>query len=137
MIDEIDKKILQVLKNDSRKQWKEIGEIVHMTGQAVSARIRKMEDIGIIKKFTIEVNEISLGNLIQSFVVITMKTTNHSGLQTMLKTYECVKEIYRITGVGCYLIKISAADQQEFDMLLENILIYGNYTVVTSMDKIL
>lgn len=57
MIDEIDLQILQLLKENSRLQWKEIGEIIHMTGQGVAARIRKMEALGVIEKYTLQLND--------------------------------------------------------------------------------
>ncbi len=47
MLDQTDLEILRLLAEDSRLQWKTIGERVHLTGQAVAARIRKMEDLGI------------------------------------------------------------------------------------------
>ena len=47
-IDSTDIQILKILANHSRTQWKDIGEQIYMTGQAVGNRIRKMEDEGII-----------------------------------------------------------------------------------------
>ncbi len=40
-IDSIDFQILQLLNKNARIQWKEIGEKIHMTGQAVGNRIKK------------------------------------------------------------------------------------------------
>lgn len=50
MVDKIDLEILNWLQQDSRMQWKEIGEKVHLTGQAVAARIRKLEEMGVIER---------------------------------------------------------------------------------------
>lgn len=52
-LDPIDAKILTILKNDSRLSHKEIGEMVHRTGQAVGQRIAKMQDEGLIQKYSI------------------------------------------------------------------------------------
>ena len=51
--DLIDLKILKILKTDSRLSHKEIGTLVHRTGQAVGSRIAKMQDEGTIQKYTI------------------------------------------------------------------------------------
>lgn len=50
-IDSIDFQILQLLNKNARIQWKEVGEKIHMTGQAVGNRI--MEDNGIIQAYLI------------------------------------------------------------------------------------
>lgn len=56
-LDSTDIQILKILANHSRAQWKDIGEQIYMTGQAVGNRIRKMEDEGIIKRYTINIDE--------------------------------------------------------------------------------
>ncbi|MCM3782396.1 AsnC family transcriptional regulator [Neobacillus mesonae] len=45
MIDHIDMEIINCLKNNSRMQWKQIGEMVHMSGVAVANWIKLLEDI--------------------------------------------------------------------------------------------
>lgn len=40
---------------------KELGEKVHLTGQATSARVLKLEENGIIEGYTIKVNQVKLG----------------------------------------------------------------------------
>jgi len=54
--DPIDLKILKILKTDSRLSNKEIGKLVHRTGQAVGSRIARMQDEGTIQKYTIALN---------------------------------------------------------------------------------
>lgn len=49
MIDHINLEIIRCLQNNSRMQWKQIGEIVHMSGVAVAIRIQRLEEIGIIE----------------------------------------------------------------------------------------
>ncbi|PEW97993.1 hypothetical protein CN446_11385 [Bacillus cereus] len=44
MFDSTDFKIIKLLQENARMNWKEIGEIVHLTGQAVGKRINKLEE---------------------------------------------------------------------------------------------
>lgn len=48
-IDATDLRILQILIQDAKRSNKEIGEEVHLTGQAVGARVRKLQDMGLSK----------------------------------------------------------------------------------------
>ena len=73
-IDSTDIQILKILANHSRAQWKDIGEQIYMTGQAVGNRIRKMEDEGIIKGYTININEETIKNDMLGFLTIYMTT---------------------------------------------------------------
>jgi Lrp/AsnC family leucine-responsive transcriptional regulator len=49
---------LEELSKNSRITMKELGERVHLLGQATSARVAKLEDSGIIEGYTIKVNQI-------------------------------------------------------------------------------
>jgi Lrp/AsnC family leucine-responsive transcriptional regulator len=49
------------MTKNARIQWKEIGEKIHMTGQAVGNRIKKMEDNGIIRTYSIVIDELKMG----------------------------------------------------------------------------
>lgn len=136
MIDELDLQILHFLKEDSRRQWKEIGELVHLTGQAVSARIRKMEDAGIIKGFSISIDEGKLGNSVTALITVFMTCTNHKAFHKFLKTKTFVSEAHLISGEGCYWLKISVPSQQEVVSFLDELLQFGNCRVNMSMNQI-
>lgn len=43
-LNNVDYQILQILSKNSRIQWKDLGKQIHMTGQAVGNRIKKLED---------------------------------------------------------------------------------------------
>lgn len=62
-MDNTDKLILAELSRNSRISMKELGEKVHLTGQAVASRVAKLEDNGVIKGYTINVNQFKLGVL--------------------------------------------------------------------------
>ena len=53
-MDELDTKILEVLKRASRTKYVEIAKTVRLTEGAVRRRVKKMLEQGIIEKFTIE-----------------------------------------------------------------------------------
>lgn len=53
MIDNTDLEILKLLKSNCKMQFRDIGEVVHLTGQAVSNRISRMEHLGVIKGYTV------------------------------------------------------------------------------------
>ena len=136
MVDQTDIEIIKLLLKNSRMQWQEIGEAVHLTGQAVKNRINRLEKLGIIEGYTLSINHSKLGMAVTAFITVYMKTTDHMALQKYLKDSEMVVEAHRISGDGCYMLKILTTNQQELISFLDGILPYGNYMVNLSIDEI-
>ena len=136
MMDHTDQQILQCLQKDSRLQWQEIGKIVHLTGQAVATRIRRMQDDGIIEAFTVVLNYAKLSKPITAFITVFMSSSNHAIFKGFIEDNSAVLEAYRISGQGCYWLKANFTNQKELTEFLDTILLYGNYKVNLSIDKI-
>ncbi len=136
MIDQTDLKIIQLLKDNSRLQWKEIGEMIHMTGQGVATRIHKLEELGIIEKYTLKLNDKMLGMEIIGFVTVHMTTTDHKGFIHFLQSHEGVVEAYRTSGGGCYMIKVVMHETDELNQFLELLLRYANYSLTLSINQV-
>lgn len=136
MLDETDIQILKLLTENSRRQLQEIGEKVHLTGQAVRNRINRMERLGVIEGYTIRINSAKIGKEIAAFITVFMKTTEHKGFKDYIRKNSFICKADRISGEGCYLLKVNAANQQEIVDLLDEILQYGNYKVNLSIENI-
>ena len=136
MLDKTDKCILNLLTKNSRMQWREIGEEVHLTGQAVRNRISKMEKSGIIEGYTIKTKSVITGKEVTAFITVFMKTTDHLAFQNYICNNSLITEAHRISGEGCYMLKVTAATQMQIVELLDQILRYGNYKINLSIQNI-
>lgn len=135
-LDNIDFQILRILSENSRIQWKDLGEQIHMTGQAVGNRIKKLEENGVIKAYSLVVDEMKLGLNFTAFVVIYMKTTDHDSFIRLMNDWNEVVEVHRVSGEGCYHLKIKVNSQEKLNLFLDKILDYGNYTVHLSIKEV-
>lgn len=136
MIDQTDIEILKLLIKNSRMKWQDIGEKVHLTGQAVKNRIRRMEKLKVIEGYTLKINFNKIGKQITAFITIFMKTTDHLAFQRYILSNPLIVEANRISGEGCYLLKVVSSDREEIVELLDQILQYGNYKINLSIEKI-
>jgi Lrp/AsnC family leucine-responsive transcriptional regulator len=136
MLDNTDWEILKLLKDNCKMQFRDIGEIVHLTGQAVSNRISRLEALGIIKGYTVLLDKKLLGKIITAYITVFMKTTDHGAFHTFLRNHELVEEACRISGEGCYLLKIQTNSQEDLNCFLDSVLKYGNYRLNISIGKI-
>ncbi|MRD40202.1 winged helix-turn-helix transcriptional regulator, partial [Bacillus thuringiensis] len=73
---------------NSRFTMKELGEKVHLTGPAVSARVAKLEDQGVIEGYTIKVNRVKLGCYIHAFITIITESIFHQPYLSFIKTQD-------------------------------------------------
>ncbi|UTR15282.1 Lrp/AsnC family transcriptional regulator [Salipaludibacillus sp. LMS25] len=135
-LDNIDFQILRLLSENSRIQWKDLGEQIHMTGQAVGSRIKKLEDSGVIKAYSLIIDEIKIGLTFTAFVIIYMKTANHDSFIRFIDNRHEVVEAHRVSGEGCYHLKIKVESQEQLNLLLNSILDYGNYSLNLSIKEI-
>ncbi len=136
MIDSTDLNILRYLKKDGRAQWKEIGAAVHLTGQAVADRVHRMEDLGIIKGFTVDVDEGRLGFQIIALITVCMKTAEHLVFHDFIQDRPEIREAHRVSGDCCYWLKAVFKSNEQLNRFLDQLLNYGNYRINLSIDII-
>ncbi|NMF05748.1 Lrp/AsnC family transcriptional regulator [Clostridium beijerinckii] len=136
MFDEVDLKILDMLLINSKIPLKEIGEHVHLTPQGVSNRIIRLQDLGIITQYTVCINNSLLGKNITAFITIFMKTIQHDKLTKFIKENTIITEAHRISGDGCYLLKVICSNMDEINLLLDKIMEYGTYRLSLSTSTI-
>lgn len=136
MLDQTDIEILNLLIENSRMQWQEIGEKVHLTGQSVKNRINRMKKLEIIEGYTLKINLEKIGKGLIAFITIFMKTTDHITFKKYILNNPLIVEANRISGEGCYMLKVSASTQEEIVGFLDEVLQYGNYRVNLSIENI-
>lgn len=129
MLDDTDHEIIRLLSENSRLQWREIGESVHLSGPAVANRVQRLERDGVIKSFTLKVDTAKTGYPIRAYIHVFMKSSDHRAFHAYLNSDEAVERADRISGDACYLITVHAKDEPHLNRILENILKHGNYRI--------
>lgn len=132
-MDKIDKQIIDLLKENSKQNYKEIGERIHMTGQAIGNRIRKLEDEGVIEGYTLKVNN---PEAIIGYITLIMKDNQHYRVKRFVQKTPDIVEAARISGEGCYIIKVEVQDYKRLDELCDEVLKFANYRVNVVTQKL-
>lgn len=132
-LDKTDLEIIQLLKANAKLTNKEIGALTHMTGQAVGVRLTKLIDDGVIKRFTIETDAPQMGIEAIAMVTIYMKNLAHDKLKRMIEETQEIVEAHKISGEGCYSLKIEAANMARLNEILEQINGFANYKLSLSI----
>jgi len=105
-IDDIDKKIIDELHNNSRLSMSELGRKVNLSSPSVTERVRQMESFGIIKRHTLEVDYEKLGLPIQCIIEVSVKNGDYKSFKSYIEELPNVEFCYRIAGSACYMLKM-------------------------------
>jgi Lrp/AsnC family leucine-responsive transcriptional regulator len=121
-IDEIDVKILELLQEDGRMQRSDVAEVVDLSISAVSDRMRKLEERGVIQGYRAVVDAKRLHLDITAFIRVSVEgSERYSGFVDRVKDMEQVLEVHSITGEGSHLIKVRTKNTTTLERFLSNI----------------
>lgn len=95
-----------------------------------------MEKSGVIKAYSLIVDEMKLGLTYTAFTIVYMKTANHESFIRLINARNEVVEAHRVSGEGCYHLKIKVNSQEQLILFLDKILEYGNYSVHLSIQEV-
>lgn len=72
-LDELDLKIIEALKNNSRSKVSDIAKNLRKPRTTIMQRIKKLEERGVIRKYTVDVNPQSLGFNYYAYIMIKVR----------------------------------------------------------------
>ncbi|MEC0229498.1 Lrp/AsnC family transcriptional regulator [Paenibacillus alba] len=122
-MDKIDSKILSLLHENARMPVAEIGRTIAMTQPAVTERIRKLEEQGIIAGYKAVLSPKRLGKDVTAFVLF--KTSSCIDFQAFCSQSPDVIELYRISGEYNFMMKIMTTSMEALTVFLDSCGPYG------------
>lgn len=122
-MDTIDTAILEVLKENGRASASEISRRVRLSVPAVAERIKKLEQSGIIRQYTVKIDRYQTGQRLMAFVFVNINRTEHiDNFRSQIVQYPCVLECHHVAGAYDYLLKVALEDTQALESFLSGIL---------------
>lgn len=121
-LDEQDRKILDLLTQNARYTYSQLGEKLGLSRVAVKNRMDALEQRGVIEGYTVIVNPQSVSSAVSCYCEIETKPETFD--QTVRTLNECpaVTQIYRVTGPCRLHVHAVAADQEELERLMRDVL---------------
>jgi len=118
-VDPTDVKILEELKKDGRKSFKEISDIIEKTEATVRRRVSKMQDDGIISRFTVEY-ELDTKPKTSATIKVEPDFKEIKRILVELKKIEEITCIWRLSGDCGLFMKVDIQSIEEFNPLIED-----------------
>ena len=117
-MDKLDYKILNILKENGRETASDISKAIHLSVSAVLDRIKKMEESGIIKGYTVRVDAKALGNDVTALMEISLEHPKfHDSFTEVIMDHPNILDCYYLTGDYDFVLKISCASSDELERI--------------------
>lgn len=113
--DATDWHILQVLQREGRASFAELARAVSMSPSAVTERVRRLEEAGVIKGYAAVVDPERLGLSILAFVRLRYPNGNYKPFHDLLETTPEILEAHHVTGDDCFVIKVAARSMRHLE----------------------
>ena len=122
VMDEIDRKIIELLAEDARRALADIGAVVGLSPSSVNERIRRLVASGAIRRFTVDADPAALGLPVLAYVFVGLNyEAGEAAFKAFVSAAPEVVECHHMTGGWSYLIKLRVDSLHGIESFLEQL----------------
>jgi Lrp/AsnC family leucine-responsive transcriptional regulator len=124
------------LQENARQSNSEIGRKVGVTSPAVSERIKKMEDAGIIQSYDTSISPYEIGYQLKAIITLRAFMGMLKPFMEKVKTYDEVLNCYRITGNENFVMEVVLKHQKHLESFIDQLIVYGETKTQIVLSKV-
>ena len=121
-LDALDRQIVQLLIENARSSYSEIGQSIGISRVAVKMRIQALEQRGVIEEYTTVINPQKIGGAVSCYFEIETQPDVLPEVEQILKGNDVVTQIYRVTGRNKLHVHAVAASGEEMENLIREVI---------------
>jgi Lrp/AsnC family leucine-responsive transcriptional regulator len=137
LLDAIGWRILGELQENARLSFAELGRRVGLSIPAVTERVHRMEDAGIIECYRTEVGLAEVGFPITAFVRLSMIGDVYARLVALLREIPEISECHRVTGGDSFVMKVHVSSITHLEKLLDRFTPFGSTTTTLVLSTLI
>jgi Lrp/AsnC family transcriptional regulator, leucine-responsive regulatory protein len=120
-LDEIDRRLLGLLAEDSTRSYAELGALLHLSAPAVHERAKRLKREGVIRATVALLDGARVGRPLLAFVHVDTSSWDVTRQLLKLKELPEVEEIHTVTGDSAMVLKVRTRDTQSLEHFFERI----------------
>src|SRR5271156_382835 len=124
-LDDFGRNLLHALQEDARLSYADLGRRVGLSPSATAERMRRMEEDGIIRAYTIEIDREALGLPILAYIRMTCDGQRYQPFLKFVHSLPEVRECHHVTGGEAFFLQVTTASIAELERTIERLLPYG------------
>lgn len=114
-LDQTDWRILEALQRDGRMSFADLARAVAMSPSAVTERVRRLEEFGVITGYRATVSPERVGLAILAFVRLRYPTGNYRPFHALVDSTPEIIEAHHVTGEDCFVLKVVARSMRHLE----------------------
>lgn len=126
LLDSYGRQLLDELQANARLSLAELGRRVGLSPTATAERMKQMEEVGILRGYTVDIDREALGLEVMAFIRMSCGGQNYHRLLDYVQTLEEVRECHHLTGGDDLLLKVTTTSMADLEALIEALLPYGS-----------
>lgn len=119
ILDEIDNQIISMLQEDGRRSFSDIAKDVGRTEVTIRRRVKRLKDVGYIKRFTVVLDPMKIGKSIRAIIRVKTEMKQASAIARKLQRFKEVNEAYFLDGACGLIMTVTVDDFTELHQFLE------------------
>ncbi len=128
ILDEINLRLLTELQSEPRLPMTELGRRVGMSAPAVTERVRRLEEGGVIRGYRLDLDPAALGLPLTAYIRVRPSAGYLPRVAELAQEIPEVVECHRITGEDCFIVKVHLPAMDQLDRILDRFLLLGTTT---------
>jgi DNA-binding Lrp family transcriptional regulator len=121
-MDDIDRKIVALLRQNARRSFQDIGSQVSLSAPAVKRRVDRLESAGVIKSYAAVIDPAAMGWHTHAVVALYCEGRMSGGeVRSAIEPHPEVEAAYTVAGEASAIIHLRAADTQHLEQALERL----------------
>jgi Lrp/AsnC family leucine-responsive transcriptional regulator len=128
LLDAVNVQLLRALQDDPRQSMSALGRRVGMSAPAVTERVQRLEQAGVIRGYRLDLDPAALGQNVAAWVRVRPGPGQLPKIAELAVGTPQVVECHRVTGEDCFLIKVHAPTIEQLEEVLDAFLLYGQTT---------
>ena len=124
-LDDVDWRLLELLQADGRLSFSELGRRVSLSGSAVTERVRRLEERGVITGYAASIDTTKLGLPIEALVRARVRSLDTPRFRTSVLPLPQVVAADHVTGEECWVLRVLCRNTAELEELLGKVQRYG------------
>ena len=121
-VDATDAEIIRALTDNARMSMRDLADRVGMSAPSVTERVRRLEEAGIIRGYTLDIDMAALGYPLQAIVRIRPLPGQMHVVERMIEAIPEFIECDKVTGEDCFVARLCLRAIGDLDDILSGIL---------------
>ena len=115
-LDEVDRRLLTLLHADARMSNSALADAVGIAPSTCHGRVRRLQDLGVIRGFHAEIDPAAIGLPLQAMVAVSLQSGSRGKIRTFVQQIRSkpqVIDVYFLAGADDFLIHVAARDTDD------------------------